>query len=132
MAQALPMIVAQSISRRRTRPPSGQKAPLQPKEVWAIPVRLQVARRMRDLAHFNLAIDSKLRGCDFVRLEVGDVARSVHDPKCTLARSLTLPDNPRDPAAADSDLTSSAAKPHIFPFHGTTRRSMKRISRSKR
>jgi len=45
----------------------GQKRPLRPKEVWAIRVRLQMKRRKRDLAMFNLAIDSKLRGCDFIR-----------------------------------------------------------------
>lgn len=52
----------------------GQKPPLQPKHVWAIRTRLQLARRNRDLALFNLAIDSKLRGCDVVSLKVGDVA----------------------------------------------------------
>jgi integrase len=52
----------------------GPKPPLQPKHVWAIRTRLQLARRIRDLALFNLAIDSKLRGCDVVSLTVGDVA----------------------------------------------------------
>ena len=52
---------------------TGQKRPLKPKEVWAIRVRLQLERRRRDLALFNLAIDSKLRGCDLVRLRVSDV-----------------------------------------------------------
>jgi len=52
----------------------GQKRPLRPKEVWAIRVRLQMKRRKRDLAMFNLAIDSKLRGCDLVSLRVDDVA----------------------------------------------------------
>jgi integrase len=51
----------------------GQKRPLKPKEVWAIRVRLQLEERRRDLALFNLAIDSKLRGCDLVRLRVNDV-----------------------------------------------------------
>ncbi len=46
----------------------GQKRPLKPKEVWGIRVRLQLEHRARDLALFNLAIDSKLRGCDLVRL----------------------------------------------------------------
>ena len=45
----------------------GQKRPLKPKEVWANRVRLQLEQRIRDLALFNLAIDSKLRGCDLVR-----------------------------------------------------------------
>ena len=51
----------------------GQKRPLKPKEVWAIRVRLQLEHCRRDLALFNLAIDSKLRGCDLVRLRVKDV-----------------------------------------------------------
>ena len=51
----------------------GQKRPLQPKHVWAIRVRLEIAGNLRDLALFNMAIDSKLRGCDFVRLKVADV-----------------------------------------------------------
>ena len=52
----------------------GQKPPLQPKHVWAIRTKLQLDERKRDLALFNLAIDSKLRGCDVVSLKVEDVA----------------------------------------------------------
>jgi integrase len=52
----------------------GQKRPLRPKEVWAIRVRLQIKHSKRDLAMFNLAIDSKLRGCDLVGLRVDDIA----------------------------------------------------------
>ena len=52
----------------------GQKRPLRPKEVWAIRVRLQMEGHKRDLALFNLAIDSKLRGCDLVSLRVDDIA----------------------------------------------------------
>jgi len=48
---------------------AGAKPPLQPKHVWAIRTRLQIADRTRDLALFNLAIDSKLRGCDVVGLK---------------------------------------------------------------
>jgi integrase len=51
----------------------GQKPPLKLREIWAIRIRLQLARRARELALFNLAIDSKLRGCDLVRLRVHDV-----------------------------------------------------------
>ncbi len=54
---------------------TGQKPPLKRKEIWAIRVRLQLAERTRDLALFNLAIDSKLRSCDLIRLRVHDVAR---------------------------------------------------------
>jgi len=51
----------------------GQKRPLLPKHVWAIRVRLEIAERVRNLALFNVAIDSKLRGCDLVRMKVIDV-----------------------------------------------------------
>ena len=51
----------------------GQKAPLKPQEVWAIRVRLEISEKRRDLALFNLAVDSKLRGCDLVSLRVADV-----------------------------------------------------------
>jgi len=51
----------------------GQKAPLKLKEIWAIRVRLQLGERARQLALFNLAIDSKLRSCDLVKLPVRDV-----------------------------------------------------------
>jgi len=51
----------------------GQKRPLMPKHVWAIRVRLEISENHRDLALFNLAIDSKLRGCDLVMLKVADV-----------------------------------------------------------
>ena len=51
----------------------GQKRPLKPKDVWTIRVRLQLEGHKRDLAMFNLGIDSKLRGCDLVRLQVDDI-----------------------------------------------------------
>ena len=53
---------------------TGAKPPLRPKHVWAIRTKLQIEGRMRDLAMFNLAIDSKLRGCDVVSIRVEDVA----------------------------------------------------------
>ncbi len=53
---------------------TGQKPPLQLKHVWAIRTTLQLDGRIRDLALFNIAIDSKLRGCDVVSLKVEDVA----------------------------------------------------------
>ncbi|UVO29717.1 tyrosine-type recombinase/integrase [Bradyrhizobium arachidis] len=54
----------------------GAKPPLRPKHVWSIRTKLQVEGRLRDLALFNLAIDSKLRGCDVVVLKVDDIAPS--------------------------------------------------------
>lgn len=54
----------------------GPKPPLRPSQVWAIRTRLQIENRKRDLALFNLSIDSKLRGCDVVAIRVEDVAPS--------------------------------------------------------
>src|SRR3954447_3579636 len=56
-----------------SRKPTGAKLALKPFHVWGIRVRLQVANRTRDLALFDLALDSKLRGCDLTRLHVSDL-----------------------------------------------------------
>ncbi|GGA34316.1 hypothetical protein GCM10011498_39320 [Amylibacter cionae] len=53
----------------------GQKRPLLAKQVWAIRARLELAGVLRDLALFNVAIDSKLRGCDLVKLSVIDLVK---------------------------------------------------------
>src|ERR1700683_3963477 len=53
---------------------TGAKPPLRPKHVWSIRTMLQIEGRTRDLAMFNLAIDSKLRGCDVVAIRVADIA----------------------------------------------------------
>jgi len=55
---------------------TGAKPPLRPKHVWAIPTKLQIDQLTRDLALFNLAVDSKLRGCDVVAVKIDDVAPS--------------------------------------------------------
>ena len=60
-------------SPRHDRKLLGQKPPLRPREVWAIRIRLQIQEHKRDLALFNLAIDSKLRSCDLVALRVQDI-----------------------------------------------------------
>ncbi len=52
----------------------GQKSPLKLQEIWAIRIRLQIDKRHRDLALFNLAIDSKLRACDLLKIRVSDVS----------------------------------------------------------
>ena len=57
----------------RPKRPTGAKLALKPVHVWGIRIRLQVALRLRDLALFDLALDSKLRGCDLVALRVSDV-----------------------------------------------------------
>ena len=56
----------------------GQKPPLRLKEIWAIRIRLQLDHQVRELALFNLAIDSKLRGCDLVGLRVHVVVQGSH------------------------------------------------------
>ncbi len=56
----------------------GPRPPLRQKHVWAIRTRLQIDQKLRDLALFNLAIDSKLRGCDVVAIRVDDVAPNGH------------------------------------------------------
>ena len=65
-----PRLVRHIAARKLT----GQKPALKMKEVWAIRIRLQLARKTRELALFNMAIDSKLRGCDLIRLMVEDMA----------------------------------------------------------
>lgn len=68
----------------------GQKRPLLPKHVWAIRVRLELAQHHRDLALFNLAIDSKLRGCDLVKLKVADVyAAGLVKERASIVQSKT-------------------------------------------
>lgn len=64
----------------------GQKAPLKLREIWAIRIRLQLANNTRDLALFNLAIDSKLRGCDLLGLRVCDIAQG----KTILPRAMVM------------------------------------------
>jgi hypothetical protein len=77
-ASEMMMTTENSISPCRRTPWNGgrlidQKGPLKPKDVWTIRVRLELEGRQRDLAMFNLTIDSKLRGCDLVRLTFDDV-----------------------------------------------------------
>ncbi len=86
----------------------GQKRPLAPKHVWSIRVRLEMADNKRDLALFNMAIDSKLRGCDLVGLKVRDVfaAGTVKD-RASVTQSKT-------------------GKPVRFEITETTRQSLER------
>ncbi len=68
----------------------GQKRPLLPKHVWAIRIRLELAGAVRNLALFNMAVDSKLRGCDLVRLKVADVfAAGVVKQRASVLQSKT-------------------------------------------
>lgn len=62
----------------------GQKPPLKPKDIWAIRIHLQNNHAVRDLALFNLAIDSKLRGCDLVSLHMRDVTHGNQILPCAM------------------------------------------------
>jgi integrase len=56
----------------------GQKAPLRLKDIWAIRIRLQLGNRTRELAMFDLGLDSKLRACNLVKLRVRDISHGEH------------------------------------------------------
>ena len=100
------------------------KPPLQPKHVWAIRTRLQLAGRTRDLALFNLAIDSKLRGCDVVSLKAENVAPHGYTmDRATVRQSKTgrpvrfeITEQTRQ--AIDEHLAPSRKRPGDFLFGG--------------
>jgi integrase len=102
----------------------GARPPLRPKHVWSIRTRLLVEGRIRDLAMFNLAIDSKLRGCDVVALKVEDVAPSgyvidratVRQKKTGRPVKFELTDQTRQ--AVDDYLKAASKKPGEFLFTG--------------
>lgn len=73
--------------------PRGQKRPFRPREVWAIRARLEMLGQVRNLALLNLAIDSKLRGCDLVSLRVSDVfsAGSIRERAMVIQRKTSRP-----------------------------------------
>jgi integrase len=69
---------------------TGQKSPLKLKEIWAIWIRLQLGAKTRDMAMFNLAIDSKLRACDLTKLRVRDVCLGTRvAPRATVMQQKT-------------------------------------------
>jgi integrase len=102
----------------------GPKPPLRPKHVWSIRTRLQVEDRTRDLAMFNLAIDSKLRGCDVVALKVEDIApRGYAVDRATVRQKKTgrpvkfeLTDQTRE--AVDKYLKAAGRRSGEFLFAG--------------
>ena len=105
---------------------TGAKPPLRPKHVWAVRTRLQLLKRARDLALFNLAIDSKLRGCDVVALRICDVApngyavdrASVRQRKTGRTVRFEIMEQTRQ--AIDDHLSqrSDASSPYFFPGCG--------------
>jgi integrase len=109
---------------------TGAKPPLRPKHVWSIRTKLQIEGRARDLAMFNLAIDSKLRGCDVVAIKVEDVAPSGYTAdRATVRQKKTgrpvrfeLSEQSRQ--AVDDYLKAASKKPGQFLF--TSRRGAER------
>ncbi len=102
----------------------GPKPPLQPSHVWSIRTKLQIDDKKRDLALFNLAIDSKLRGCDVVAVRVEDVApggyaldRSTIRQKKT-GRPVRFELTEQTRTAIDDYLRMSGRKPGQFLFAG--------------
>jgi integrase len=102
----------------------GPKPPLQPRHVWAIRTRLQLTGKTRDLALFNLAIDSKLRGCDVVSLKVEDVApngyaierATVRQKKTGRPVKFEITEQTRQ--AIDAHLMVSGKRPGDYLFSG--------------
>jgi integrase len=102
----------------------GSKPPLRPKHVWSIRTKLQVEGRTRDLAMFNLAIDSKLRGCDVIALKVDDVApngyaidrATVRQKKTGRPVKFELTEQTRQ--AIDDYLRAARKRPGEFLFIG--------------
>jgi len=100
----------------------GAKPPLWPKHVWSIRTKLHIEGRILELALFNLAIDSKLRGCDVVALKVEDVAPNGHAvARATVRQKKTgrpvrfeLTDHTRE--AVDAYLKLAGKKRHEFLF----------------
>lgn len=92
----------------------GQKPPLKPKDIWGIRFNLQSTHQVRDLAMFNLAIDSKLRGCDLVSLHVRDI---THDNQI-LARAMVMQRKTQRPVQFElTETTRSAVAAWIEKAH---------------
>ncbi len=117
----------------------GQRPPLRLRDIWAIRIRLQLANRVRDLALFNLAIDSKLRGCDLVALRVCNVAQggrvlhrtTVLQRKTQRPVQFELTDQTRDSVSAWLNQLRQPPWPYLFPsrLHGSAHLSTRQYGR---
>lgn len=118
---------------------TGQKPPLKLKEIWAIRIRLQLASVPRDLAMFNLAIDSKLRACDLTKLRVRDVCHGERvAPRATVLQQKTqrpvqfeVTEQTRDSVAAWIREAKLSAGDYLFPsrIHDSPHISTRQYSR---
>jgi len=121
----------------------GQKSPLKLKDIWAIRIHLQLDKRIRDLALFNLAIDSKLRGCDLVDLRVRDIAHGnqimsraiVMQQKTKRPVQFEITEQTRDAVAAWIAKANLNSEQYLFPSrlskfpHITTRQYARIVHR---
>ena len=117
----------------------GQKLPLKPKDVWSIRVRLQLLGSKRDLALFNLAIDSKLRGCDLVAMKVRDVCIGgrVRDRTTIVQRKTSRPvqfeitEHTRTALTQWVEKLQMPADSYLFPsrLHGSPHLSTRQYAR---
>lgn len=88
----------------------GQKKPFKLRDIWAIRTKLQMTHEIRDLALFNLAIDSKLRGCDLVALRVRDISNGAH----VLSRAMVIQSKTNNPVKFEiTELTRDAVEKWI-------------------
>ena len=101
----------------------GQKAPFKLKEIWAIRVRLQIYHRNRELALFDLGIDSKLRACDLVKLQVRDISHGdriaaraiVVQKKTSRPVQFEITETTRSALAAWIKVSGSRSDDYLFP-----------------
>jgi integrase len=115
----------------------GPKPPLKLSEIWAIRIRLDIEHRVRDLAMFNLAIDSKLRGCDLVQLRVSDlmhghhaVSRAIVVQRKTRQRvRFELTGQTRDAVEAWVHETNLAPNDYLFPNSAAEHLSTRQYAR---
>ena len=117
----------------------GQKPPLKLQEIWAIRTRLQILEQIRDLALFNLAVDSKLRASDLVRLRVSGVATSGHvSSRATIlqkktGRPVQFEITPRTREAVEAWISKAqlSTTAYLFPsrLHGSLHLSTRQYAR---
>ncbi len=117
----------------------GQKSPLTPQEIWAIRIRLQNAGQRRDLALFNLAIDSKLRASDLLSIRVSDVAKNgqtqsratVSQQKTSRPVRFELTERTRKSVDQWIEVRNLASSDYLFPSrqHASPHLSLRQYAR---
>ena len=117
----------------------GQKAPLTQQQIWSIRMRLESAGNLRNLALFNLAIDSKLRACDLLSLKVSDIANGltvqsrgkIIQQKTGRPVRFELTKRTRESVRAWIEVRNLSAAGHLFPsrLRASQRLSTRQYSR---